>query len=161
MSKLLKVSAPRTPSSGERRDAHPAPRYRRLAGGEAAQFDLVGRQVAGKAAYLPLKFDLRGLRADALGGGRGQDRPFGAGIEQQGDRRPIGNESDDRGIVQGRNDNLADPTGAAADSSGIRGRRYVPERRCEHDRAEQNSMRQSGEEHQMFDEIRERAGAVR
>src|SRR5260370_9780251 len=51
----------------ERRDADAAPRYRRLAGSEAAQFDLIGRQVAGKAAYLPLKFDLRGLRADALG----------------------------------------------------------------------------------------------
>lgn len=136
----------------ERGDAHPAPRYRRPGGGEAAQFDLVGRQAAGKAAYLPLKFDLRGLRADALGGNRRQDRPFGAGIEQQSNRHPVGNECNDRGVAQRRDGNLADPTGAAADSSGIRGHRHAPERRREHDGAAQNSTCQ-GEEHQAFDKF--------
>jgi hypothetical protein len=127
----------------ERGDAHPAPRNRYVAGAEAAQFDLVGRQAAGKAAYLPVKFDARGLRADAFGGGRRHDRPFGAGIQQQGQRGAIGDEGDDRRVVQGRNDDLADPAGATAGSSGIR-RRYTPQRRCEQDSAAQNFKSQTG-----------------
>ena len=98
----------------DRSNAHPAPRYRHSADGKAAQLHLAGLEGAANPAYLPLEFDTRALRADSLGYGGRQDRPFGAGVEDQRHRHPVRRQRDDRRVAQGRNRHFAQANRRAA-----------------------------------------------
>lgn len=103
------------------RDPHPPPWYGNSTEGEVAQLHLAGLQAAANPPHLPLKFDARALRADALRGGGRQDRRFGAGIEKKSDSRSVGEQGNDRCVTQCRDGRLAQ-SHRPATAGPIRGR---------------------------------------
>ena len=109
ISKLLRVSAPNTPSSG------PDPLLRGTSTRRIVKLRS-SNSPAGMSPVIPcvcLPHDSGLLRADPLRSGRRQYGCLGAGIEEKKDRCAIGKNLDDRLIIKHRNRRLSQANGSA------------------------------------------------